>query len=208
MAEERTMRVGGLIEQIEHEAKNLVLDFREFTIGTRCLMLLHRTKDGGENKEYHRRNGIYVTHNTNEYLTALINLLSLKALSVKPYRLYASCNPRDIKKAERAFKMDMLMCDFDDGENKDFFWARLESKWVSALMAPGSRKSSKFLIDVDGSEKSIQETLKWLEHNKVVIYKQYQTPNGWHVVTAPFNPNDFNVPDAEIKKDGLLLIKA
>lgn len=203
----RTKNIGALESEIEKQAADIMRDFYGFTDGVRYLSLLHRSKDGGDqNSEYKRRAAHFITHSSEEYEQALIRLLILKSVSSTPYRLYASCNARDMKKAEKAFKMDMLVCDFDDGENKEYFWKRLESKWVSALMQPGSRKGGGFMIDVDGEGDVSAPVLRWLADNDVEPVKAYRTPNGWHILTPPFNPTEFNVPNAEIKKDGLILL--
>lgn len=206
----RTKSVGDLSEEIEKRAKDLCWDFRDFTDGTRYLALLHRSKDGGPRDEYHRRGGFYITHSKQEYHDAVARLLTLQAVAEKPYRLYASVNARDIVKAEHAFKMAMLTCDFDAGENKEFFWRRLDSKWAGALMQPGSRarNESFFLLDVDGEGDATAPVLKWLGHRDIPVVKQYKTPNGWHIVTPPFNPTEFAIEGCEIKKDGLLLLEA
>lgn len=205
---ERTKKIAHLEEDLETQAKGIMSEFRPFIEGTRYLTLLHRQKDGGSTDEYKRRGGYYITQDAVEYKDALVRLLALKAISSKPYRLYASVNPRDMKKAEKAFKMDMLVCDFDDGENKAYFWKRLASKWVSALMQPGSRSGSFFILDADGEGDVTGPVLKWLAANGVEPIKQYKTPNGWHIVTPPFNPTNFDVPSCEIKKDGLILLAA
>lgn len=206
---ERTKRVGALGEELEQEAKTLVCDFAPFTDGVRYITLLHRSKEGGDqNSEYKRRGGYFITHSKEEYLDALVRLLALKAISKKPYRLYASVNARNIVKAERAFKRDMLEVDFEDGENKKWFWQRLPSKWVSALMQPGARAQSMFMIDCDGEGDVTAPALKWLAARLIQPIMQYRTPNGWHIVTPPFNPTEWDVPNCEIKKDGLLLLAA
>lgn len=205
----RTKTVGNLSEEIEKRAKDLCSDFHAFTHGVRYVALLHRSKDGGhQGSEYHRRGGFYITHGPEEYLSAVARLLTLGAVAEKPYRLYASVNARNIVKGERAFKMAMLECDFAGGENKEFFWNRLESKWVSALMQPGARDESFFLLDVDGEGDATAPVLRWLGAREIPVVKQYKTPNGWHIVTRPFNPTDFAIEGCEIKKDGLLLLEA
>lgn len=204
----RNKRIGHLEQDAESDAKRLMIEFVDFIDGTRYLSLLHRQKDGGSTDEYKRRSAYFVTHDRQEYYDALVRLLILQKVAEKPYRLYASTNSRNIKKAEKAFKMDMLVCDFDDGENKAYFWKRLPSKWVSALMSPGARDSSNFLIDVDGEGDVSAPVLKWLGMHGIEVIKQYKTPNGYHIVTPPFNPNDFDVPNSEIKKDALLLLSA
>lgn len=210
---ERAKRIGHLEEDLEQQAKGIFTDFFAFTGGTRYLTLLHRSKEGGnQNSEYKRRGGFYVTHDEREYYDALVRLLTLKAVSSKPYRLYASVNARNIVKAERAFKRDMLEVDFEAGENKRSFYERLPSKWVSALMQPGSRAGNCFMIDVDGpaEEDITAPVLTWLAAHNVEVLKQYKTPGGWHILTPPFNPTEFGMQIGAdmIKKDGLLLLAA
>lgn len=205
---ERTKRIGHLEEEIESDAKKLFREYAQFTTGTRYLTLLHRQKDGGSTDEYKRRGGYYVTHTPQEFLDALTRLLILKNVRAKPYRLYVSVNARSVAKGERSFKRDMLETDFQGGENKQYFWERLPSKWVSALMQPGAREGSLFLLDIDGEGDVSAPALIWLANNDVKIHMQYATPNGWHIITDPFNPTLFDVPNCEIKKDALMLFVA
>lgn len=207
----RTKSIGALSQEVEEKSEAIFREFALFSTGIRYVALLHRSKDGGhQGSEYHRRGGFYITHNNEQYRDALVRLLTLQAVAQKPYRLYASVNARDIHKAERAFKMDMLTCDFGDDVNKQFFWERLESKWASALMQPGSRMhgQSLFMLDVDGEGDVAELVLKWLSERGIDVVKQYKTPNGWHVVTPPFNPTEFHIQGCEIKKDGLLLLNS
>ena len=202
----RNKSITAIEHDIEEKAKAILADFKEFTTGVRFLSLLHRSKDGGHNKEYHRRGGFYVCHSTEDYLDALIRLLILKEVSSKPYRLYASVNARSLAKAEKQFKMEMLEADFSSEDNKHFFYERLESGWVGALMKPGSRTGSLFMIDIDGEGDVTAEPLKWLAAHDIQPIKQYKTPNGWHIITPPFNPTEYPKELGEVKKDGLILL--
>lgn len=205
---ERTKRIGHLEKDLEAEAKKIFSEFRQFTTGTRYLCMLHRQKDGGSTDEYKRRGGYDITHTPEQFLNALTRLLILQNVSSKPYRIYASVNARSVPKGERAFKRDMLETDFQGGDNKQSFWERLPSKWVSALMQPGARDQSMFLLDLDGEGDVTAPALIWLANHDVQVVKQYATPNGWHIITQPFNPTDFDVPNCEIKKDAMLLLSA
>lgn len=202
----RTKKLGAVEEEINATAKSIMQDFSQFTSGVRYLSLLHRTKDGGYNKEYHRRGGFYVTHTEEEYLDALVRLLTLQAIASKPYRLYASVNQRSISKAEKQFKMEMLEADFSSAENKHYFYERIESRWSGCLMKPGSRIGSLFILDVDGEGDCTAPVLQELSKLVVEPVKMYKTPNGWHIITPPFNPELLNVTNCEVKKDGLILL--
>lgn len=202
------MRVGELEANIEAQAKNLMLDFDEFTTGTRFLKLLHRNKEGGPTSESKRRGGFAISHSPEEYYDALVRLLTLKTVSSKPYRLYASVNARDLLKAEHQFKIEMIEAEFAGGETREYFWKNGDSKWAGALMKPRARASSYFLLDIDGGEETLAPVLKWLGEQGMDYVKQYQTPGGYHIITKPFNPNDFKFEGVEIKKDALLLLTA
>lgn len=210
--ENRSKRVSHLEEDLERKAEAIMREFRPYTQGIRYLALLHRSKEGGnQNSEYKRRGGHAIVHNEKEYYDAVVRLLTLQAVSSKPYRLYACLNPRDLKKAEHKLKISMLDAEFGSEENREVFYERMDARWVSAVMDTGSRKSSLFLIDADedGVTKDVTApTLMWLSKNGVDVLKQYKTPNGWHIITPPFNPTGWDVPNAEVKKDALLLLSA
>lgn len=210
--ENRSKKVSHLEQDLEAKAEGIMRDFRPYTQGIRYLALLHRSKEGGnQNSEYKRRGGHAIVHNEKEYYDAVVRLLTLQTVSSKPYRLYACLNPRDLRKAEHKLKISMLDAEFGSDENREVFYERMDARWVSAIMDTGSRKSSLFLIDVD-NDPAIKDTsaaaLIWLAANKIEILKQYQTPNGWHIITPPFNPTAWDVPNAEVKKDALLLLSA
>lgn len=90
----RTKKVAALEEEIEERALSICLEFKDFIDGVRYLALLHRTKDGGHNKEHRRRGGFYITHNPAEFRDAVARLLTLQVVTSKPYRLYSAVNPR------------------------------------------------------------------------------------------------------------------
>lgn len=204
MSRERNLT--SFIEAQEERADAILEDFVQFTSGTRVLLLLLRHKEGGHNKESKRRRAREVVHSLEQMKKALVKLLILKATSGDgDYRIYMSSAPRDLRKAEMQFKNDMLQVDFAEGENKRYFWENLEEKWISALMGSNPmRGEGRFVVDIDAPINDA--ALKWLEENKVRIYKSYQTKNGWHIVVEPFNQTLFPKEIGEVKKDGLLLL--
>lgn len=202
----RTKGIGNLEQDVESRAQAIINEFNGFTDGVRYLCLLHRSKDGGQNKEYHRRSAFFITLNTEEYRDAVERLLILQAVSSKPYRLYASVNARDIQKTERQMKIEMLEADFASAENKQFMYERFCSRWAGALMKPGSRSGSSFILDVDGEGDVTAPVLKKLAEINIEPLMQYKTPNGWHIITPPFNPQLIESDGCEVKKDGLILL--
>lgn len=183
------------------EVNQIMKKFEMFTYGTNVLFLMHRTKDGGHNKEMKRRVLWYIVHNREEYKKALTRLLAMKNASNIDYRIYASVNPRDLSKAEKEFKRLMLEADFAGKENKRYFYERLDAKWISALMKPGCKAKSRFLWDIDGDEHVMDKALDKLKNWNII--RIYDTKNGYHIITEPQDPTGI---DLELKKDGLLLL--
>lgn len=184
--------------------ENIETTFNKFLDGTRVLILKHRTKDGGNKHSIVLK---LVSHNREKLLLNIAKCLSIKEGSEDALRLYMTCNSRNIEKAERNFKIEMLDMDFSSKENKRIFYERLESNWVSALMKPSARSTNYFLLDVDNVEgKDIySECIEDLQRLQVEIVDSYRTKNGWHIITKPFNPNTFKYPEI-INKDGQLLL--
>lgn len=186
---------------------NIEQTFSKFMEGTRVLLLICRTKDGGHNKEFHRRVLTLVSHTKEQLIKNIKKCLAIKEVSEDALRLYMTCNSRNIEKAERLFKIEMLEMDFQSKENKEIFYRRLEGNWVSALMKPGSRETKYFLLDVDNVEGKdmLDEHIKELSLMGVHIIQVYKTKNGHHIITEPFNPAEYKYSEV-INKDGQLLL--
>lgn len=195
------------------KAKHIFEEFRFFSDGVRVLFLIHRNKEGGETNNTKVRK--IITKNSEEFYLELIKLVDEKERAAMlrepiPYRIYSSVNARDIEKAIRQFKFEQLEADYYDDESRHSFYYDTKNRFVGALMTPSSRMKdqSYFIFDVDNEEgRDVNgEALSALAACEAEIVTQYATKNGWHIVTLPFNPNLFNVPGVDIKKDGLLLL--
>src|SRR5690606_9078332 len=118
-------------------------------------------------------------------------------------RLYSSINSRKMKSAIQVFKHKQL--DLTD-DNEPSFYKRINDSFCSCLMKPECRNGSLFLLDCDS--KDTTEVNSFLIKNfGIKMHYQYQTPNGWHYITEPFNPVMCeNMTTFEIKKDALMLI--
>ena len=75
-------------------------------------------------------------------------------------------------------------------------------------MKPSNKATSYFVLDIDTKDnKVIDSVFKKLDGNKIKDHWTYQTNQGWHVVTDPFNPTLLKcVGDVTILKDSLLLL--
>ena len=181
-------------------------EFEEYTTGTRVLLLIHRSKDGGhQNSEYHRRALRLISNTSDEFRRCLQIMITLQKTSHTTHRVYSTVNPQSLKNGERALKVKMLEMDFGAEEQRERFYERLEDRWVSSLVGSKAPKGTqKFIVDVDQFDDS--EALSFLAENNIHIYRKYQTKNGWHILTEPFNSALLKPEIADLQKEGLMLI--
>lgn len=185
------------------EADKILEKFRLFTDGYRMVMLLRRSKKGGYNKD--RAALKRTTRNSLEFEQVFKEFYEMQTTTHKEYRIYSCVNSRDITKAIRYFKQLQLNADYYCEKDKNDFYFDIKNRWLSAYMQPQCRKETSFLIDVDTKE---QDKINEFETKLVQItrnYIKYETKNGYHYITMPFNPN--LLKDYPINKDGLLLLK-
>jgi len=201
----REVKISGLIDELERSVTSIMSDFKQFTHGTRVLLLIERAKDGGANKEYQRRALRLVVHNEASMRHALMQMLVLQHTVNTNYRIYMTASPRNMDRAPYEFKRAMLDMDYSAGVDRSYFWERLEDRWISALIKTKPPKGETvFIIDVDTQDTS--QTLKEITSLGINVLKCYPTKNGWHYVVRPFNTALWNVSDTEIQKEGLLLL--
>lgn len=180
-------------------------EFKEFTSGTRTLLLLQRHKEGGETNNSKLKKVITTT--PEEFRAELRKLVSEKMDSDLPLRVYSCVNKRDTLKAIRKFRQEQLDAEYG-GEGVEIgFYLDLKNRFFGCLMSPQCAKDSLFMFDVDNEEGRdvFGEALEAIPSDKIV--KQYRTKNGWHIVTEPFDHTKIQLPrGVELKKDGLLLL--
>ncbi|MEI9966187.1 MAG: hypothetical protein WDN67_00705 [Candidatus Moraniibacteriota bacterium] len=190
----------------QNEAKCIVEYFPEFVEGVRVIMLIHRSKDGASHASRHLR--MFFTNGKKEFEEALGCLLEDRSRSsIEGLRIYSTVNCRDMKKAVRQFKHDLLDNDDADYESWLYFFLGIKSRMSSAMMRPSSRGETFFKFDVD-NPLTLDRALAIFEESGVSdqIVKQYPTKNGWHIITKPFNYTTMT-EQIPMEKDGLLLLK-
>jgi len=196
---------------IEKKLKQIEETFSDFMNGYRLIMLTQRSKEGGKVNKPDRVATKRISKNKEEFLEIVKKFLEIKEQSDKPLRIYSSVNKRDIEKGIREFKHRQLDADYYDEESRHDFYLDIKNRWISCLMNPSSRAETKFLIDIDdvmrkGKNYDISFIEEHLETIKVKILLGYDTKNGTHIITEPFNPNLWNSEFGDIKKDSLLLL--
>ena len=203
----RTRKIGNLLEEIEIKSNNICQEFVGFTDGLRMIILLERKKEGGGNKEERRNLSSRFTFSSDEFQRALKELLLLKEM-YPGSRLYSSLNPRDSKKVIRQIERELLELHYSKDEVQIIYTHKKIIKSPRHfVMQPTCSDDSLFLIDVDNIEgkDAYGDALKECEKLDVRILKTYQTKNGWHVITKPFNQSLWKL-ESEIKKDALILL--
>ena len=202
----REMKIQGLLDSVDLKVNSFMEEFKEYTEGTRILLLIQRSKDGGhQNSEYHRRALRMISNSSDEYRKCLQMMIMLQSTTHTTHRVYATVNPQSLKNGERVFKIKMLESDFSSEDQKQTFYERLEDRWISALVSSKSPKNTqKFIVDVD--QKDDSDALHFLYENEIHIYRKYPTKSGWHIITEPFNSALLKPEIADLQKEGLLLI--
>lgn len=128
------------------------------------------------------------------------------------FRFYITANARDIDKSYYLYQKKLLEFQRQDNnghteiKNK---MKRLDKEWKSILQKKGNKKDSYFIIDID---KKSQDTFKRIYNgleSETNIITSISTPNGYHIITEPFEYPKLKLIDEEyidIKTDGLLFL--
>lgn len=172
-----------------------------FTDGVRGILLLKRNKDG-EIGNAQRKAIKRISRDRMEWKTIVGEFHELQLTSHKGYRLYSSVNARDMNKAIHEFKRRQLETECGTLHEFESFYVDVENRFFSCLMNPSCRAENNFLIDCDTPEE--YEFAKLQLRTTGLIITEYKTKNGMHIITKPFNPNDYG--NMQIKKDDLIFI--
>lgn len=204
----RPMSITAYVEVVQQRAEAICTEFANFTDGPRMIILLQREKEGGSHDEDRRMLCSRFTFSPNHFKKALTELLLIKVMHPTA-RIYSSVNPRDLRKVVRTIETDLLNTHYSNDEvNQMNVYKKLISAPRHFFMQPQNRDGSLFLIDVDKEEgvtDTLAEPLRLIAELNIDIHMVYKTKNGYHIITAPFNPALWT-HKSEIKKDALLLL--
>lgn len=129
------------------------------------------------------------------------------------FRIYFTPNARDTMSALHTF--DKKITDFHENiynghEETKKKIRRMDKIWKSTIEKDKNKAESYFIIDIDTTEKDIFEKGKSEIQELTDIIHTRKSPNGYHILTEPFNPNKFDETDlsefGELKKDSLMFI--
>jgi len=148
------------------------------------MFLVYRTKDNTDvpSKDLDRRT-VFVIENT-EHFNQTLDYLYPRLKDGG--RIYASLDERRFDKAMLEFRKSQTEAD-ESERNRYVFYMALNKAWHKALMQNRSRKSKLFLWDAD-SQGELAQLHREFAANNVNIDYMYDSKDGYHVVTQPFNP--------------------
>lgn len=107
------------------------------------------------------------------------------------WRIYHTVNARDTRKATKLLMHELL----DNFEDQHY---RVDSLYKKMLLQTHCRATKNFMLDIDSKEpEKYYEAIAGL-----CILNSYSTPNGIHVIVAPFNLKNYNIKDVTVVRDG------
>lgn len=178
----------------------------QFKTGTRLIMRVWRNKEGMEEK---RPGRTVISSDATSWGEITQELL---AECIPGERVYASGEKRNIERAIRIFKERQLVADYDTPEVRHAFYNECDTRWLSCLGNPRASDETVFLFDCDSPSdyEILQAEMKgasaeFVGPNKVI--HTYETKNGVHVLTEPFNPGLLSIPMRNIlQRNPLILV--
>jgi hypothetical protein len=130
------------------------------------------------------------------------------------FRLYVTVNARNVRDSMYMFQRQLI--NYNERITNGHAPAekkikRLDKQWKSTLQKDVNKEDNYFIIDIDTKDESIRGRIADALDSETEIIKEVSTPNGYHIITEPFNYTDCEVlstnEDAETKSDGLLFLK-
>ncbi|MFC7138296.1 hypothetical protein ACFQMA_00415 [Halosimplex aquaticum] len=126
------------------------------------------------------------------------------------HRLYLTVNARDALGA--TFELKRSLDDWIEGrihgdEGVRGKFKRVDREFLSTLQSDGSRDETNFLFDLDDATAADRDRLRSRLAEHTTVSLERETPNGYHLVTEPFDYNRLETDVAyELKTDGLVFV--
>lgn len=128
------------------------------------------------------------------------------------FRLYVTVNARNTLDTYWNYRqrMDGWIQDLMNGDDAAAYkLKKIDSHWKSELQRDPNRDETRFLFDVDDPTESLDEyTAVLADFTEVVTTRE--TPNGYHVVTEPFDYNElpevFTEDVEDVKTDSMMFL--
>lgn len=172
------------------------------------LLAVARAKENpnGDSPPVFRR----VVTDSSELLEAIDSLDQAVSRFDERYRCYLSVNARNTLTAffELRDRFDdwlLARLHGDEGINRKF--AQIHQEFKSVLQSDACKDDTNFLFDLDDAEPADRDQLIADLERLTDVHLVTETPNGYHVVTAPFNDTELETRvDDECKSDGMVFL--
>jgi hypothetical protein len=126
------------------------------------------------------------------------------------YRLYLTVNARNTQQALFGLRRSMddwLEARLNGSEDVLRKFGRVDSEFKSTLQSDSCRDETNFLFDLDGATAAAADALEAELRERTTVHLRRETPNGFHLVTAPFDYNQLATDvEFELKTDGLVFV--
>ncbi|WP_256298414.1 hypothetical protein [Haloarchaeobius salinus] len=126
------------------------------------------------------------------------------------YRLYLTANARNTQQALFALRRSMddwLEARLNGSTDVLRKFGRVDGEFTSTLQSDGCRDETNFVFDLDDATAVDADALESELRERTTIRLRRETPNGFHLVTDPFDYTGL-VTDVEyeLKTDGLVFV--
>ena len=126
------------------------------------------------------------------------------------YRLYLTVNARNTQRALFALRRSMddwLEARLNGSTDVLRKFARIDGEFKSTLQSDGCRDETHFLFDLDDATATEADVLESELRERTTVRLRRRTPNGFHLVTDPFDYTTFDTAvEYELKTDGLVFV--
>lgn len=126
------------------------------------------------------------------------------------YRLYVTANARDTLTAFFEFRRDVdrwLEMRFRGDEGVAAKFDRIDQEWTSVLQSDRCAAESNFVFDLDDATVADADALEAALSEVTTVSMRRATPNGYHLVTDPFDYTALDLDvEYELKTDGLVYV--
>lgn len=126
------------------------------------------------------------------------------------YRLYLTINARSTTDAFFLFRQEQeqwLKNIAFGNKNSLTNLKKIDHRWKSFLHKQPCRDDKLFLFDMDDATEEDADKLSADLAEETRILLKNPSPNGWHIITEPFNYTEFESEhEYELKKDGMMFL--
>jgi hypothetical protein len=126
------------------------------------------------------------------------------------YRLYLTANARNTQQALFALRRSMddwLEARLNGSTDVLGKFGRVDSEFKSTLQSDGCRDETNLVFDLDDATGGDADALEAALRELTTVHLRHETPNGVHLVTAPFDYNRLATDvEYELKTDGLVFV--